>query len=210
MPVSKVTDIRGGDVKFCNRQMVRVMSEETLTVWTIGHSTRTLHEFLELLGENAIAALGDVRRYAGSRRYPHFNPDPLRDSLAAIGIEYVTLPELGGRRHPRPDSHNSVWRNEAFRGYADYMETPEFGAGIERLLELARRKRTAIMCAEAVWWRCHRALIADWLKAHGIKVRHVMDARKTEIHPYTSAARIRDGVLSYAPDDLFRDAGLQP
>jgi uncharacterized protein (DUF488 family) len=90
------------------------------------------------------------------------------------------------------------------------METPEFRAGIERLLELARRKRTAILCAEAVWWRCHRALIADWLKAHGIKVRHVMDARKTEIHPYTSAARIRDGVLSYAPDDLFRDAGLQP
>jgi uncharacterized protein (DUF488 family) len=181
-----------------------------LTLWTIGHSTRTSVEFLALLAANGIQAVADVRRYAGSRKYPQFNPDALRDSLAAIGIQYVALPELGGRRHPRPDSHNSVWRNEAFRGYADYMETPGFGAGIDRLLELARRKRSAILCAEAVWWRCHRALIADWLKAHGVEVRHILTADKTEIHPYTSAARIKDGVLSYAPDDLFRDAGSQP
>jgi uncharacterized protein (DUF488 family) len=186
------------------------MSEAALTLWTIGHSTRSAVEFLALLAANGIETVADVRRYAGSRKYPQFNPDALRDALAAIGIQYVALPELGGRRHPRPDSHNSVWRNEAFRGYADYMETPEFGAGIERLLELARSKRSAILCAEAVWWRCHRALIADWLKAHGVEVRHILTADKTEIHPYTSAARIRDGVLSYAPDDLFRDAGAPP
>lgn len=186
------------------------MSEQALTIWTIGHSTRTSAEFLALLAANAIEAIADVRRYAGSRKHPQFNPDALRDSLGAIGIQYVALPELGGRRRPRPDSRNTVWRNEAFRGYADYMETPEFGAGIERLLELARHKHTAILCAEAVWWRCHRSLIADWLKAHSVEVRHIMGAEKTEVHPYTSAARIRNGVLSYAPDDLFRDAGTRP
>jgi len=190
--------------------MVCKVSEYTSKVWTIGHSTRTRDEFLALLRENGIEALADVRRHAGSRKYPQFNPEPLRASLTEVGIEYVAFAELGGRRHPRPDSHNTVWRNEAFRGYVDYMQTPEFNAGIERLLELARRKRTAIMCAEAVWWRCHRSLIADWLKVRGIDVRHIMGARKTEIHPYTSAAKIRDGVLSYASDDLFRDGGERP
>ena len=186
------------------------MNDQAPTIWTIGHSTRTLDDFLGLLCENGIQALADVRRYAGSRKYPHFNPEPLRDCLSRIGVEYVALPELGGRRHPRPDSRNTVWRNEAFRGYADYMRTPEFDAGIERLLELARRRRTAVMCAEAVWWRCHRSLIADWLKAHGGEVRHIMGTGKTEVHPYTSAARIKDGVLSYAPDDLFHDGGVRP
>jgi uncharacterized protein (DUF488 family) len=190
--------------------MVCAMSEAALTVWSIGHSTRTLDEFLGLLDENGIEALADVRRFAGSRKYPHFNPEPLRDALAQIGVEYVALPELGGRRRPRVDTRNTVWRNEAFRGYADYMETPEFRAGIERLLELVRRKHTAIMCAEAVWWRCHRSLIADYLKVRGIEVRHIMGAHKTEIHPYTSAARIKDGALSYAPDDLFHDSGVRP
>lgn len=185
------------------------MSSEALTIWTIGHSTRTAVEFLDLLAANEIEALADVRRYAGSRKYPQFNPDALRASLADAGIDYVAFPELGGRRHPRPDSHNTIWRNEAFRGYADYMQTPEFRAGMDRLLELARRKRTAIMCAEAVWWRCHRSLIADYLKARGIEVRHIMGAHKTENHPYTSAARIKDGVLSYAPDDLFHATGAR-
>ena len=113
--------------------------------------------------------------------------------------EYVPLPELGGRRRPRPDLRNTVWRNKSFRGYADYMETEGFRAGIERLLELTRRRRTAFMCAEAVWWRCHRSLIADYLKAEGICVRHIIDGRDDEIHPYTSAARFRDGKLSYSP-----------
>ena len=118
---------------------------------------------------------------------------------APVGVEYVPLPELGGRRRPRLDSHNTVWRNESFRGYADYMETEGFRAGIERLLELARRKRTAIMCAESVWWRCHRSLVADYLKAAGVRVRHIMDGTNSEIHPYTSAARFRNGKLSYSP-----------
>ena len=175
------------------------MSEEELTVWTVGHSTRTLDEFLELLTANDIEALADVRRFPASRKHPHFNQDALRDSLSGIGVEYVPLLELGGRRRPRPDSHNTVWRNESFRGYADYMETEGFRAGIKRLLELARRRRTAVMCAEAVWWRCHRSLIADYLKAGGVCVRHILDGTTTEIHPYTSAARVRDGRLSYSP-----------
>lgn len=185
------------------------MSNKVFTIWTIGHSTRTAAEFLALLAANGIETVADVRRYAGSRKYPQFNPEPLCESLAQVGVEYVALPELGGRRRARMNSRNTVWRNEAFRGYADYMETPEFQTGMMRLLELAQRNHTAIMCAEAVWWRCHRSLIADWLKAHGVEVRHIMGTDKIEIHPYTSAARIRGGVLSYAPDDLFRDADAQ-
>ncbi len=182
------------------------MSEQTLTIWTIGHSTRTLDEFLELLTVNEIEAVADVRRYAASRKYPHFHRDALRQSLAGIGVEYAALPELGGRRRPRPDSHNTVWRSESFRGYADYMETVEFHAGIERLLELARRRRTAILCAEAVWWRCHRSLIADYLKASGVCVRHILQGDKTAVHPYTSAARTTDGRLSYSPNDECGEA----
>ena len=170
----------------------------TVTIWTIGHSTRTLAEFLDLLTVNAIEAVADVRRFPASRRYPHFNQDALRTSLPAVGAEYLPFSELGGRRRPRPDSHNAVWRDESFRGYADYMETEGFHAGIERLLELAGRMRTAVMCAEAVWWRCHRSLIADYLKAEGICVRHIIDGTNSEIHPYTPAARFRDGKLWYS------------
>jgi uncharacterized protein (DUF488 family) len=173
------------------------MSPE-LTIWTVGHSTRSLSEFLELLAANRIEALVDVRQYPASRRYPHFNQQELGQSLARAGVEYMSLKELGGRRKPRPDSQNTVWRNESFRGYADYMETAEFRAGIERLLAVARLKRTAIMCSEAVWWRCHRSLISDYLKAAGFTVEHIMDLNKNEIHPYTSAARIKKGKLSYA------------
>jgi uncharacterized protein (DUF488 family) len=173
------------------------MSAEHLTIWTVGHSTRTAAEFLDLVRAHGIEALADVRRHAGSRKYPHFNQGTLRDALAEVGVEYVAMPELGGRRQPRPDSHNTAWRNESFRGYADYMETEEFRLGIERLLALAQRKRTAVMCSEAVWWRCHRSLIADYLKAHGICVRHILSANKSDIHPYTSAARIEQGRLSY-------------
>jgi len=169
-----------------------------LKIWTIGHSTRALSDFLAMLAANGIEAVADVRQYPASRRYPHFNQRALSESLAQAGVEYVWLPELGGRRRPRPDSHNTAWRNESFRGYADHMETPEFRAGIEQLLELARRKRTAIMCSEALWWRCHRSLIADFLKAAGIVVEHILDLGKNEIHPYTSAARLEDGKLSYA------------
>ena len=175
------------------------MSGEGVTVWTVGHSTRSLGKFLELLVAHRIEALADVRRFPGSRKHPHFGQAALRESLREAGVEYVPLPELGGRRRPRPGSHNTVWRNESFRGYADYMETEDFRAGARRLLELARRKRTAVMCAEAVWWRCHRALIADYLKAAGVRVQHIEDGTKSEVHPYTSAARLKDGRLSYSP-----------
>lgn len=175
------------------------METAGLEVWTVGHSTHSLETFLAMLAAHDIEAIADVRRHAGSRKYPHFNPDALRHALAQAGVEYVPLPELGGRRPPLADSHNTVWRNSSFRGYADYMETDAFREGIERLLALARRRRTAIMCAEAVWWRCHRSLIADYLKVRGICVRHILGTGKSEVHPYTSAARIRDGALTYAP-----------
>ena len=174
-----------------------------MRIWTIGHSTRTFDEFLGLLNESEINALADVRRFPGSRRLPHFGRDALSASLARAGIAYEHFPELGGRRQPRADSPNTAWRNEAFRGYADYMMTDEFRAGITRLLDLAEQKRTAFMCAEALWWHCHRGLIADHLKAAGHEVLHILGPGKIEPHPFTSAARIVDGALSYA---AMRDA----
>ena len=167
------------------------------TIWTVGHSTHTLAEFLELLTVNGIEALADVRSYPGSRRYPHFGASALEASLAELGIEYVPFKQLGGRRRSRPDSQNTIWRNEAFRGYADYMETAEFKEGIAMLMELSRSKRTAVMCAEAVWWRCHRSMISDYLKASGVTVEHIMSVTANEVHPYTSAARVENGKLSY-------------
>lgn len=177
------------------------MTEESPTLWTIGHSTRSLDEFVALLTANGIETVADVRRHAGSRRYPQFGPVALAASLQQHGIGYVPMPELGGRRKPRADSRNTVWRSASFRGYADYMETAPFRDAIARLLALARRHRTAILCAEAVWWRCHRALIADCLKADGVRVRHILGAGKAEDHPYTPAAHLIGGRLSYAPQE---------
>ncbi len=172
-------------------------SQSRSEVWTVGHSTRAAAELIDALNSFKIKLLVDVRTYPGSRRYPHFNQEQLKPSLAAAGIEYQHLPELGGRRKARPDSQNLAWHNEMFRGYADYMETESFRLGIERLLDLAKKRRTAIMCAEAVWWRCHRSLIADYLKASGAEVTHIMAKGKSEPHPFTSAARVVDGRLSY-------------
>jgi uncharacterized protein (DUF488 family) len=166
-------------------------------VWTIGHSTRALEELIAALQSFDIQVLVDVRSFPGSRRYPQFNREQLRVTLGEAGFEYFHFPDLGGRRRERPDSRNLVWRNKMFRGYADYMETGEFRDAIKRLLDLAKSRRTAIMCAEAVWWRCHRSLIADYLKAQGIEVTHILAAGKSETHPYTSAAMIVDGQLSY-------------
>lgn len=174
-------------------------------IWTIGHSTRGLREFVDLLYANGIEALADVRRFPGSRKYPHFGGDALRASLPAAGITYEHFPELGGRRRPRGDSRNAVWRNESFRGYADYMETAEFQAGTARLLESACARHTAVMCAEAVWWRCHRALLADSLKVRGVTVLHIIGAGKTEVHPYTAAARLVKGSLSYSEGENAKE-----
>ena len=170
---------------------------EQLSVWTIGHSTLSLEDFVARLKSFAIELLVDVRSFPGSRRYPQFNKDDLSQSLDRVGIAYQHLRELGGRRRVRPDSTNLAWRNESFRGYADYMETKEFHDGIERLLELAGKQRTAIMCSEAVWWRCHRSMISDFLKVKGIEVIHIMGEEKSELHPFTSAARVVNGELSY-------------
>jgi uncharacterized protein (DUF488 family) len=167
------------------------------TVWTIGHSTRSLEELVALLEAHGIQAVADVRRYPGSRRWPHFAPEPLAAALAARGIEYVWLPDLGGRRRPRPDSRNTAWRSDAFRGYADYMETEAFAEALDRLANVACALRTAVMCAEAVWWRCHRGLIADALRWLGFDVVHILGPGATSPHPYTAAARIVGGRLSY-------------
>lgn len=172
-----------------------------MEVWTIGHSNRSLDDFLNILTSHRIERLVDVRRFPGSRRLPHFSETSLRQSLHEIGIDYVHLPELGGRRTTKPTSRNTAWRNAAFRGYADHMETAEFQAGMERLSTLAEERRTAFMCAEACWWQCHRSLIADLLKAREHKVWNIFDARKVEEHPFTSAASIVDGKLSYAAAD---------
>jgi uncharacterized protein (DUF488 family) len=178
---------RAGAVLYC-----------VMRIWTIGHSTRTIDEFISLLTKNEINLLADVRTWPGSKRYPQFNKEPLAASLNAHAIRYEHFPELGGKRKPRSDSKNTAWRNASFRGYADYMETEQFRKGVERLLDVAGEAGlTAIMCAEAVWWRCHRSLIADYLKVRRVEVMHILDTYKTEPHPFTSAARIVDGELSY-------------
>ena len=177
------------------------------TLWTIGHSTRPWEVFTGMLDEAGIEMPADVRRFAGSRRNPQFSTGTMARALPAGGIDYVPMPGLGGRRKARPDTANTAWRNASFRGYADYMETGEFAAARERLMELARARRTAVMCAEAVWWQCHRGLIADDFKARGWTVLHLLAPGRAEEHPYTSAARIVDGRLDYgAPEDA--QAGL--
>lgn len=170
---------------------------EVSRLWTVGHSTRSAEEFNEILTAHGIAVLVDVRTFPGSRRYPQFNKEQLAQSLFAAGISYDHLPELGGRRQARKDSKNTAWKNPQFRGYADHMETADFQKGIEKLLQMAASKRVVIMCAEAVWWRCHRSLIADFLKARGLEVIHLLDATHQQEHPFTSAARIVNGQLSY-------------
>lgn len=166
-------------------------------IWTIGHSTRSEEEFIEILKSQGIEALADVRAFPGSRKYPHFNSENLRDELNRHEIDYIHIPGLGGRRRPVPGSPHSAWKNEAFRGYADYMDTDGFREGINSLISLALDKRTCYMCSEAVWWRCHRALISDFLKNAGWKVMHIFDRNKTEEHPYTSPARSVQGRLFY-------------
>jgi uncharacterized protein (DUF488 family) len=171
------------------------------TIWTIGHSTRALDEFISLLDVYRIEAIADVRRFPGSKRYPYFGRDELPKSLTVHGIEYQWMPKLGGRRRASPDSPNTGWRNASFRGYADHLSSAEFTEGLDELLTLAKRRRTAMMCSEAVWWRCHRSLIADVLSLRGCEVIHILDATHSTPHPYTSPARIVDGRLTYAADE---------
>jgi len=166
-------------------------------IWTVGHSTRPLELFIGILNSFSIRQLVDVRHYPGSRKYPHFNKNMLDQSLSGAGIYYEHIGSLGGRRKPKEDSENTAWRHPAFRGYADYMETEPFREGLTRLKELASVERTVYMCSEAVWWRCHRALISDQLKAEGWVVFHIMDMGKAQEHPYTAPAGIMEGKLTY-------------
>ena len=167
------------------------------TLWTIGHSTHPISEFIDILNAHGVMTVVDVRRFAGSRRNPQFNPVSLERSLARAGIAYRAMPELGGRRTPRPDSAHTAWRNEAFRGYADYMDTPAFARATKKLATLATRARVAIMCAESVWWRCHRSMIADDFKANGWEVLHIAGMGEAKEHPYTPVAKIVRGKLVY-------------
>lgn len=177
--------------------MIRPAVNSPATLWTIGHSTHPIDEFLGILLAQGITRIADVRRFAGSRKYPQFNPEALEMALARSGIGYTPMPKLGGRRKPLIDSPHSAWRSEAFRGYADYMETEEFVAAANDLAELARNDRVTVMCAEGVWWRCHRSMIADYFKAHGWEVQHIFGRAEPKEHPYTPVARIVDGELTY-------------
>lgn len=167
------------------------------TIWTIGHSTRSEVDFLDLLRMHNIQLLADIRSFPGSRRYPHFNKENLADTLEKNGIRYHHLVGLGGRRKPKADSPNVAWRHPAFRGYADYMQSAEFKDEIEKLQELAAGERTAYMCSEAPWWKCHRALVSDLLKVKGWQVWHIMEKGKLTEHPFTSPARAVQGKLFY-------------
>ena len=166
-------------------------------IWTIGHSTHPLEEFVEMLNSFDIEEVVDVRSYPGSRKFPQFNKENLTESLPQNNIEYTHIKELGGRRKVDPESKHTVWRHPAFRGYADYMDTADFETGIEELVKLAESKRVAYMCSEAVWWRCHRSMISDYLKSKGWTVMHIMAIGKADEHPYTAPAEIVDGELVY-------------
>jgi uncharacterized protein (DUF488 family) len=174
------------------------------TVWTIGHSTRKFEELVEMLRSFQIEMLVDIRSFPGSRRYPEFNKETLENTLPENNITYFHLKNLGGRRKVNRDSVNTAWRHLAFRGYADYMETDAFKEAIKKLELIAQETRTAYMCSEAVWWRCHRSMVSDYLKIHGWKVMHIMDVGKSEEHPYTEPARNFNGELSYSQGDLLR------
>jgi uncharacterized protein (DUF488 family) len=169
-------------------------------IWTIGHSTHTIEEFISLLSSYQIELIADIRSYPGSGHYPHFNKESLKVILAGKDIDYIHLEGLGGRRKVRKDSVNDGWRHPAFRGYADYMETEYFTKSAEELEKLALEKKTAYMCAEALWWRCHRSMVSDWLKLKGWKVFHIMGIGKSEEHQYTQPARIANGNLLYSKE----------
>lgn len=176
-----------------------------MRVWTIGHSTRPVDDFLALLQREGIERLVDVRAFPGSRRYPQYNREPLARALREAGVEYLHRPALGGRRRAPKDAPPTAWRNEGFRGYAAYMRTPAFHDAIDELLDRARERRTVIMCSEAVPWRCHRMLISDFLTARGVDVEHILDAG-TSRHTLTRFAVIVSGEVTYPAQDSLGDA----
>ena len=188
-------------------QFRALCSETVAELFTLGHSTRSIDDFLALLAEHRIARLVDVRTVPRSRHNPQFNRDLLPPALERAGIAYTHLPALGGLRHTRKDSPNTAWKNTSFRGYADYMLTPEFDRALDELIALADRERIAIMCAEAVPWRCHRSLIADALTARGIPVTHIMSAGHTKPHSMTSFAHVEGSRVTYPGNQPTLDLG---
>lgn len=172
-------------------------------IWTIGHSVHPFDEFITWLKEFQIELIADVRSFPGSRRVPWTNKEVLGGELANVGIDYVHIRSLGGRRKVLKDSENTIWRHPAFRGYADYMmNDPEFEVGLNELKALAVKQRTCLMCSEVLWWRCHRSMISDRLKADGWLVHHIMGLGKEEEHPWTEPARLLKGKLVYGDVDL--------
>ena len=174
---------------------------KTREIYTVGHSTHSLEEFIKILRSFKIETLVDVRRYPGSRKFPHFNKDHLQGAIPETGIEYIHLEDLGGRRKSKKDSINTVWRLLSFRGYADYMETPSFNSAVGKLEEIALTSRVAYMCSEAVWWSCHRSMISDFLKVNGFRVIHIMGEGKSMEHPYTKPAKVVKGKLKYGSEN---------
>ncbi len=168
-----------------------------LTISTVGHSNRSIEAFIDILKAHGIGELIDIRTIPRSRHNPQFNRDALPASLQLDGIAYRHMPELGGLRHPHEDSKNTAWRNESFRGYADYMQTPGFSAAIDALIAAANGKHVAIMCAEAVEWRCHRSLVADALEVRGIDVEHIHDEGPAKPHRLTPFARVDGTTILY-------------
>ena len=168
-----------------------------LTLFTVGHSTRPIDEFIGLLGAHGVRQLVDVRTIPRSRHNPQFAQDQLGPALESAGIRYLHLPDLGGLRHARRDSINGAWRNASFRGYADYMQTEAFAAALENLIRVAGERPTAIMCAEAVPWRCHRSLIADALLVRGIEVEEISSPTRRQPHRLTSWARVEGETITY-------------
>lgn len=177
-------------------------------VLTIGHSARTVEDLTRLLRAHGVTRLVDVRAYPRSRRNPQFNRETLPDLLAAAGISYIHRSGLGGRRRPRPNSPNVGWRNASFQAFADYMQTPEFEAHVEQLVEMARRERIALMCAEAVPWHCHRSLIADALVVRGLRVEHILSEVRSQVHTLTPWAQVDGTRITYPTEEV--SAGDSP
>ena len=180
--------------------MSPAVEKKKLTIFTIGHSTRPLNEFIELLRANGVKSVIDIRTIPRSRHNPQFNRDTLGPALRKSGIAYVHLKKLGGLRHAKQDSANLGWHNASFRGFADYMETPEFATGLARVIKLAERKRSALMCAEAVPWRCHRTIVGDALVVRNIQVLDIVGTSVPRPHKLTPFARVHGMRITYPND----------
>lgn len=173
-------------------------------IYTIGHSTQTIDEFIGMLQSYNIRAVVDIRQFPGSKKFPYFNKENLTEILPQYGMQYTHLVGLGGRRRVQKNSKNILWRNASFRAYADYMETTEFETAVSQLQTFAMKQITAYMCSEALWWRCHRSMVSDYLKVKGWKVLHIMAVGKCTEHSYTSPARVVGSSVVYYDKDLFQ------